>query len=169
MMNRARRGVHYRWLMTWCAVLLAGVMWRAAAPRLTSGLLDLVVFVPPGVALGVVAVWSAHVFAPERFTWHRGFVGALVGGLVVSPLIAFLVTFSAAWDRGSFPIVYIVGALLAVAGGLASGLSGWSVNWIRQWWFRRKLEEARRVHQAIGDRRGARRRRLHTARREDIA
>ena len=166
-MSNRRRGVQYRLLWTWCAVLLAGVMWRAATPQFAGGIVDLVVFIPPGAALGVAAVWSAHVFVPERFSWHRGLVGAVVGGVVVSPLIAFLVGFSAMWDRASFPIVFIVGALLAIAGGLVAGLAGWIVSWIRQWWFQRRLEEARHVHQAIGDRRGARRRRLHTGRHED--
>jgi hypothetical protein len=144
MTNGVTRGVNYRRLGTWCGVVLAGVLWRAAAPQFTSGLLDLVVFVPPGLALGLAATWSAHVFVPERFTWHRGLVGALVGGLVVSPLIAFLVTFSAAWDRASFPIVYIVGALIAVAGGLAVGTAGWVTRWARPRRFQRKLDVFRR-------------------------
>ena len=142
MWNQERRGVHYRRLATACAVLLGSVMWRAAAPRFTGGLLDLVVFVPPGVVLGLAAMWSAHVFVPERFTWYRALVGALVGGLVVSPLIAFLVAFSAAWDRPSFAIVDIVGALLALAGGLAVGTVVRVTSWVRQWLSQRKLEEA---------------------------
>jgi hypothetical protein len=107
-------------------------MWRAAAPQLTGGFVDLVMFVPPGTALGVAAVWSAHAFAPERFSWNRGLVGAAVGGVVFSPLIAFLVAFAAAWDRPSFPLVFIVGALIAIGGGLAVGAVGWVTSWVRQ-------------------------------------
>lgn len=162
MSNRPMRGVRYRWLWTWCAVLLAGVMWRAAAPQFTGGFFDLVVFVPSGAALGIAAVWSAHGFMPERFTWHRGLVGGVVGGLVISPLIAFLVAFAAAWDRPSFPLVFIVGALLAMGGGLAGGGVLWVVNWVRQRRFHGKIEEARHAFQAIRNHRGARRGRMRT-------
>jgi hypothetical protein len=120
-------------------------MWRAAALQLTGGVFDLVMFVPPGTALGVAAVWSAHAFVPERFSWNRGLVGALVGGVVASPLVAFLVAFAAAWDRPSFPLVYIVGALLAIGGGLAAGLLGWLTSWVSEWRLRRQGEETRRV------------------------
>jgi hypothetical protein len=160
--------VHYRRIAIWCAVLLAGVMWRAAAPRFTGGLLDLIVFIPPGAALGLAAVWSAHAFAPEQYTWRRGLAGALVGGVVVSPLIAFLVAVAAAWDRASFQFVFNVGAWLAIAGGLCVGAVGWVAGWIEARRLQRKLKEARHVFQAIRDRRGgARRGRVHAGDHED--
>ena len=133
MTNRVRHVVENRWLWVGCGGLLAGGMWRAAALQLSGGLVDLVVFVPPGTVLGVAAVWSAHAFVPERFSWNRGLVGALIGGVVASPLIAFLVTFAAAWDRPSFPLVYIIGALLAIGGGLAAGSVGWLTRWVSRW------------------------------------
>ena len=42
-------------------------------------MLDLIVFVPPGMSLALMATWSAHSFAPDRFTWRRGLFAALVG------------------------------------------------------------------------------------------
>ena len=111
--------------------MLAAVMWHAASRQFTGGMIDLVVFAPPGAALGVAATWSAHAFVPDRFTWRRGLVGATVGGVVVSPLIAFLVAFTAAWDPASFQFVFNVGAWLALAGGLGVGAAGWVVAWMR--------------------------------------
>ena len=150
MSNWTRRGVHYRWLWAGCGAVLAGGMWRAATLQLTGGLVDLVVFVPPGTALGVAAVWSAHTFVPERFSWNRGLVGALVGGVFASPLIAFLVTFAAAWDRPSFPLVYIVGALLAIGGGLAAGSLGWLTSWVSQW---RLIDSSKKHDESFSDER----------------
>ena len=75
---------------------------------------------------------GVHVFVPDRFTWHRGALGALIGGVVVSPLVAFLVAFSAAWDRGSFQFVFNAGAWLAIAGGLGAGMVGRVAAWYRE-------------------------------------
>jgi hypothetical protein len=107
-------------------------LWRLASAQLTSGVFDVVVFVPPGAALGLIATWSAHIFAPHRFTWRRGLVGVLVGGIGLSPLIAALVAFAAAWDRGSFQFVFNVGAWVAVAAGLTTGTVSWLLDHLRQ-------------------------------------
>jgi hypothetical protein len=115
------------------AALAATVMWHAASKQFTGGLLDLVVFAPPGAALGLVSTWSAHAFAPNRFTWRRGLIGALAGGVVVSPLIALLVAFAAAWDPASSQFVFNVGAWVALAGGFGAGGSAWVVEWVREW------------------------------------
>lgn len=115
------------------ATIAAVVMWRAASKQFTGGVIDLVVFAPPGAALGLAAVWSAHAFSASRFSWRRGLTGALVGGVVVSPLIAFLVAFTAAWDPASFQFVFNVGAWLALAGGLGVGAAGRVLTSIRRW------------------------------------
>jgi hypothetical protein len=115
------------------AALIAAVMWHAASKQFTGGLLDLVVFAPPSAALGLVSTWSAHAFAPTRFTWRRGLIGVLAGGVVLSPLIAFLVAFAAAWDRASFQFVFNVGAWVAFAGGFGAAGSAWVVQWVREW------------------------------------
>jgi hypothetical protein len=162
--------VRHKRIAIWCAVLFAGVFWRAAAPQFTGGLVDLVVFVPPGAALGVTAVWSAHVFTPENYTWRRGFVGAVIGGLVVSPLIAFLVAFAAAWDLALFQFVLNLGALLAVAGGFGAAAVCWMVHRIAAW----RLHGSSKKHVVpFGQfrvRRGsARRGRVHAGHHEDAA
>ena len=115
------------------AALAAAVMWCVASKQFTGGPGDLVVFAAPGAALGLVSTWSAHAFAPNRFTWRRGLLGALAGGVVASPLIAFLVAFAAAWDPASFQFVFNVGAWVALAGGLGVGGSAWVVEWVREW------------------------------------
>ena len=124
---------HRRRALVASAVLLVVVMWGAAATQFAGGVFDLAVFAPPGAALGLVSTWSAHAFAPERFTWHRGMIGAVVGGLAVSPLITFLVAFAAAWEPASFQFVFNLGAWLAIAGGLATGGSGWVVDRVMHW------------------------------------
>ena len=110
--------------------LFTGVTWYIAAGQFTGGIFDLSVFAPPGAALGLAAVWAAHAFAPHRFTWQRGLAGALVGGVIVGPFVAFLVAFSAAWDPASFQFVFNVGAWLAFAVGLGVGGVTWMSRWI---------------------------------------
>jgi hypothetical protein len=129
------RGVRlpYRRFGMVCLALLTWFMWSVAAMQLNNGLLDVAVFVPPSATLGVAAVWTAHAFAPARFSWHRAFIGALVGSALGSPLIAFLVALSAAWDRVSFPFVFTLGALLTIALGLVVGVLGWATHWVRDW------------------------------------
>lgn len=118
------------WRMGAVVVVAVG-MWTAGAAYFTGGMLDLAVFAPPGAALGLAAVWSAHVFTPSAFTWRRSVAGALVGGLIVGPLAAFLVAFSASWDPASFQLVFNVGALLAFAAGFAVGGIHWLWAWVR--------------------------------------
>jgi hypothetical protein len=128
--NRARP----RHIAIGCGVIVAAAMWRAASAQFSNGMLDLVVFAPPAAALGLTATWGAHVFAPRRFTWQRGLLGVLVGGVGVSPLIAALVAFSAAWDPASFQFVFNVGAWVALAGGLTTGTVNWALYRLRQAW-----------------------------------
>lgn len=127
-----RTRVHLRRVAILGVVVVSGVMWRAASQQFTGGVLDLVVFVPPSAALGLMAVWSAHTFRPSRFTWRRGLIGAVVGGLVVSPLIATLVAFAAVWDPASFQFVFNVGAWVALAAGFSIGGVFWTVNWLKR-------------------------------------
>lgn len=119
-------------------------MWYAAASQLTAGVLDLVLFAPPGAVLGLAAMWAAHVFAPVRFSWRRGLVGALVGGLVVSPLVAFLVAFTAAWDHPSFQFVFNLGAWLALVAGICVGMIGEVSRWVIEWRWSRRIAAHRR-------------------------
>jgi hypothetical protein len=130
----ARLHAHRRALSLAGATVLSVVMWHAASKQFTGGVVDLVVFAPPGAALGLAAMWSAYAFRPSRFTWRRGLIGAAVGGVVVSPLIAFLVAFAAAWDPASFQFVFNVGAWLALAGGIGVGAAGRLVAWVRRRW-----------------------------------
>jgi hypothetical protein len=116
-----------------CLVGVAAFMWHSAASQFTAGFLDLVYFVPPSAVLALSATWMAHMFVPSRFTWQRGMVGAFVGGLFGTPLVAFLVAFSAAWDRASFQFVFNLGAWLALVGGLCVGAAGEFRRWVRAW------------------------------------
>ena len=120
--------VHRRGIVIAGAVVLAAVMWYAAARQLTGGLLDVAVFAPPGAALGVTGTWGAHVLAPKRFTWRRALIGVVAGGMIVGPIIAFLVAFTAAWNPAAFHFVFSAGAWVALAGGLAVGGIVWIVT-----------------------------------------
>ena len=157
------------------ATIAAVVMWRAASKQFTGGVIDLVVFAPPGAALGLASVWSAHAFTPSHFTWRRGLVGVLVGGVVVSPLIAFLVAFAATWDPASFQFVFNVGAWVAIAGGITAGAASRALTWVG-WWRRARAraagtESSRSYDHAIFSirrlRRLARYRRLYAGGHED--
>jgi len=124
----ASNRIRPRYIAIGCGTIVIAAMWRVASAQFTSGVLDLIVFVPPGAALGLLATWSAHVLAPRRFTWQRGLVGALVGGVGVSPLIVALVAFAAAWDPASFQFVFNLGAWVALAGGLTAGTVSWALD-----------------------------------------
>jgi hypothetical protein len=119
-------------------LVLAAVMWYAAASYLTAGLLDVAVFAPPGAALGLVATWSAHTFAPRHFSWRRGMIGATIGALIAGPFMEFLVTLAAAWNPDAFHVVFTTGASAALAGGLVVGGLAWLVKAIGRWHHKRR-------------------------------
>jgi hypothetical protein len=112
-------------------------MWYTAAGYLTGGLLDVAVFAPPGAALGLVATWSAHTFAPRHFSWRRGLIGALVGALIAGPFMEFLVALAAAWNPDAFHVVFTTGAFVALAGGLVVGGLAWLVKAVGRWHHKR--------------------------------
>lgn len=140
------RARHLRWIALIGAVV---GMWYAAARQL-AGIGDLLVFVPPAAVLGLAVVWAAHAFAPHRFTWRRGLMGAVVAAVVFGPLTAAVVTFAAAWHPDSFLLLFTVGAWCAVAAGLLAGLCSAVVRWLG-----RQRSPFRRISGARG-RRGRR-------------
>ena len=126
----------------------AGAMWYVAGRQLASGVVDVAMFAPPAAVLGLAATWAAHIYSPHRFTWRRGFDGALVSALLFSPLTAATVTFAAAWDPASFLVLFTVGAWVAVASGVAIGAATAMVRWIARVWRRRRGPSARQMRWA---------------------
>jgi hypothetical protein len=105
-------------------------MWHVTAQRLSGGFVDIAAFAPPAAVLGLAATWTAHAYAPYRFTWRRGLIGALVAALLLSPLAVVLVTFAAAWNPASFLMLFTVGAWGALASGVVIGALTALVRWL---------------------------------------
>ena len=123
-----------RYLGRACIAALVFAAWYVASSQFSAGVLELVVFAPPAAVLGIATAWAAHVSMPDRFTWRRGLYGALIGGLVATPLVAAIIAFSAAWDPAVYVLVFGAGAWVALVGGALIGSTIDGVRWWRRRW-----------------------------------
>lgn len=109
------------------AVVVAGAigiaaLWFFASEPWGFAIWEMLPFVAPGALLGLGAGWVSHAMKPDRWTWKSGRNSAVVGALVLPPIITVALvivgarpervlssTVRAAW------LALLVGAVWAIA------------------------------------------------------
>ena len=107
-----------KWIVRTIVALFTVALWcfTVVQSGYTAG--ELVMFAGPGIVLTVAASWSSRVFRPDEWTWGAGLRTALIGGLISPPLIGFGIAFLTAMNREAVLLIFILGAWLALAGGV---------------------------------------------------
>lgn len=111
-----------RFLLTLVAAFAAALAWYFGAAMLADGVLDLLIFAGPGALFGVGTGWLAHLFDQRQFTWRVGLWSALLGGIVLPPLLAALVAVGGLAVPGVILFLFVVGAWGALGLGLVVAL-----------------------------------------------
>ena len=92
-------------------VVLAAVasVWLVSSEPWGLGMEQLLIFTAPGALLGLGASWAAHASSQRLWTWRSSRRAALVGAVLLPPVLAFVV----AWDGNARPQRLLVGFVYA--------------------------------------------------------
>ncbi|HEV8216549.1 MAG TPA: hypothetical protein VGP95_11960 [Gemmatimonadaceae bacterium] len=107
-----------KWTLRAIVALLTVALWRFT--ELESGYTvgELLMFAGPGIVLTMAASWTSRMFHRDEWTWAAGMRTVLVGALISPPLIGFGIAFLTAMNREAALLIFILGAWLALAGGV---------------------------------------------------
>jgi hypothetical protein len=118
-MQRVRfRGSGRRGLTIAAGVAIIAI-WALASEPWGLAFYQLVVFTAPGALLGLGATWMAYASAQSAFTWRVARNGALLGAVLLPPVLAFLV----ALDGNARPHRLLAGFIRAAWLALACGMA----------------------------------------------
>ena len=107
-----------KWIVRTIAAALTIALWRFTEVHSGYTAAEMAMFAGPGLVLTMAASWSSRIFHRDEWTWAAGLRTAIIGALVSPPLIGFGLAFLSAMNHEAVLLVFIVGAWLAVAGGV---------------------------------------------------
>lgn len=113
-----RSKLRTKWIVRTIVLALAIGLWRLTETHSGYTAAELIMFAGPGIVLTIAASWSSRVFRRDEWTWEAGMRMAVVGALVMPPLIGFGIAFLAAMNPEAVLLIFILGAWLALAGGV---------------------------------------------------
>jgi len=114
MTNRTKRRIR-----TLLGVFAALTIWVVATEPWGIGVYQLLVFMAPGALLGLGTGWMAYASARQSWSWHTSRTAALVGAILLPPVLAFLVALDGNARPHRLLAGFIRAAWLAFAVGLA--------------------------------------------------
>jgi hypothetical protein len=113
-----KRSDRPKWIVRTIAAMLTIALWRFTELHSGYSASELFMFAGPGLVLTMAAAWSSRVFHRDEWTWATGVRTAMIGALVTPPLIGFGLAFLSAMNHDAVLVVFILGAWLALAGGV---------------------------------------------------
>ena len=116
--SMSRSSSRHQWIARSLVAAVAIVLWPLTSAKSGYTAAELLMFAGPGIVLTMAASWSARVFHRDEWTWAAGMRAILVGGLVSPPIIGLSIAFLAALNHEAVLLIFILGAWLALAGGV---------------------------------------------------
>jgi hypothetical protein len=116
--SMSRSGLRTKWIRRSIVTLLTIALWGFTVAQSGYTAAELAMFAGPGIVLTLAASWSSRVFDRDQWTWVAGMRTVLVGGLISPPLIGFGIAFLTAMNRDAVLLIFILGAWLALTGGV---------------------------------------------------
>ena len=107
-----------KWIVRTIAAALTIALWRFTIVHSGYTAAELAMFAGPGLVLTLAASWSSRVFNRDQWTWSAGLRAAAIGAVVTPPLVGFGLAFLSAMNHDALPLVFVLGAWLALAGGV---------------------------------------------------
>ena len=114
----SRSELRTKWVVRALVAALAIALWRFTELHSGYSASELAMFAGPGLVLTMAASWSSRIFRRDEWTWSAGMRTAIVGLLLSPPLIGFGLAFLSAMNRDASLLIFILGAWLALAGGV---------------------------------------------------
>lgn len=113
-----RHSTRHQWIARSLVAALAIALWTLTSAKsgYTPG--ELVMFAGPGIVLTMAASWSARMLHRDEWTWAAGMRSVMAGALISPPLIGLGIAFLSAMNHEAMMLIFILGAWLALAGGV---------------------------------------------------
>lgn len=75
------------------------------------------------MVLGIAMAWASRASASTSWTWDDGLRAAAIGGVIMPPLIGFIIGWAGTFDGATVVITFTFGAWLSLGlGFLAAGV-----------------------------------------------
>ena len=114
----SRSELRTKWIIRALVAALAIALWRATELHSGYTASELFMFAGPGLVLTMAASWTSRIFHREEWTWEAGMRTAMIGAVFSPPVIGFGLAFLAAMNHDAVLLIFILGAWLALAGGI---------------------------------------------------
>ncbi|MFI5230255.1 MAG: hypothetical protein ACHQWU_14370 [Gemmatimonadales bacterium] len=99
------------------ALALAASVWLVSTEPWGLGVYQLFVFAAPGALLGIGAGWAAHGYSQAQWTWKDARLAAVIGAIILPPVLAFLVALDGNARPQRLLIGFVYAAWIALLGG----------------------------------------------------
>lgn len=109
-----------RHLITW--TLLAAMLWVAVSIPSGFSVVQIAMFIGPGIVLAIAVSWASHAAFPDDWTWQHGLRAAAVGAGAFPPFVAAFFAWAGTFGSSSMVTLLVFSAWLAVLFGLVLAL-----------------------------------------------
>ena len=116
------------WIGGVSIIAVACVLWWVSTAKSGFNFVELLVFAGPAMVLAVAGNWAAAAFRRDTWNWTGAFRAALLGAILLPPVIAAGIAFFSAWNDNAVLLTFILGAWLALGAGVlvASARALWT-------------------------------------------
>lgn len=101
--------------------VIASVWFISTAPW-GIGTYQLLMFSAPGAVLAMGAAWISHARTPDEWTWRRARHSAIIGAIVLPPVLALMVAVEGNARPERLLVGFVYSAWVAILGGAAVGV-----------------------------------------------
>ena len=102
--------------------LLGAALWLVASVPSGFSVLQIAMFIGPGVVLAIATSWASHAAFPRRWSWRHGLRAAVVGAVGFPPIVAAFFAWSGTFGSETMVTLLVFSAWLAVLSGLMMAL-----------------------------------------------
>lgn len=117
----ASRNHHTRRVIGW--TLFGALSWLAASLPSGFSIVQIAMFIGPGVVLAIAASWASHAASPRDWTWRHGLRAAAIGAGVFPPFVAAFFAWAGTFGPDVMVTLLVFSAWLAVLSGLLIALT----------------------------------------------
>lgn len=101
---------------------LAGAAWLVASRASGFGVVQIAMFVGPGVVLAIAASWASHSAFPRDWSWRHGLRAATIGAGAFPPFVALFFAWAGTFGSTVMVTLLVYSAWLAILCGALMAL-----------------------------------------------
>ena len=101
---------------------LGAGLWLMASLPSGFSIVQISMFIGPGVVLAIATSWASHATFPARWTWRHGLRAAAVGAVGFPPFVALFFAWAGTFGSATLVTLLVFSAWLAVLSGLMMAL-----------------------------------------------